>query len=123
MFLIQIRISHRPFGIISLNEASYKGMKMIEYTINEYVALTGFSIRKVNYLIKKGQINSIKRYGRRIILMKEPIYKTNSNDIGFIILKLKESVDKLLLEVENLKERINNIENNNERMNDGNRNR
>lgn len=83
---------------------------MVEYTISEYAKLTGFSNRKVCYLISNGEINSIKRNGRRIILMEEPITQPSKNDIGFIILKLRETIDKLILRMEKLEQRVSYIE-------------
>lgn len=85
---------------------------MVEYTISEYAKLTGFSNRKVCYLISNGEINSIKRNGRRIILMEEPITQPNKNDIGFIILKLRETIDKLISRVEKLEQKVSYIEEN-----------
>lgn len=112
MFSIQIRISSiSPFGII-LQKLSHKGFEMVEYTISEYAKLTGFSNRKVCYLISNGEINSIKRNGRRIILMEEPITQPNKNDIGFIILKLRETIDKLISRVEKLEQKVSYIEEN-----------
>lgn len=113
MFSIQIQILHSiscPFGIIPLQELSHKGLRMIEYTASEYAKLTGFSSRKVCYLIQNGEIKSVKRNGRRIILVEEPIATQNKGDLGFIILKLKETIEKLTNKVESLEQRISDME-------------
>lgn len=44
--------------------------------------------------------------------MEEPITQPNKNDIGFIILKLRETIDKLISRVEKLEQKVSYIEEN-----------